>query len=304
MERKAGGITMTETEQVEKEEKEEQEPNQEEELNTTEWTNGPFEFKIDNSKIFKKMVSTLSSIVDETELKIKPDGFMIKAMDPSRICLLKITMDREDFDEYECDEYVNVPVNLDDLNKIMKRSNSDDSLTFTHEADDNKLKITMQREGMSKKRTFTLALLDLDIEEIPLENLDSIDYETMWIIDPDLLIEALNDAEIYSQILSIKAIENQGLEFRSSGQIGEMEYTLGIEDLVDINVEEDSMGNYSLTFLKAIMKLDSITEKLKIALKTDHPLKMEFSLLEGAEVFYYLAPRVEETTPDEDMEEF
>jgi hypothetical protein len=52
------------------------------------------------------------------------------------------------------------------------------------------------------------------------------------------------------------------------------------------------------------MKLDSITEKLEIALKTDHPLKMEFSLLEGAEVFYYLAPRVEETTPDEDMEEF
>lgn len=298
---------MTETEQVEKEEKEGEEgPNQEDEtIETIEWTDGTFTLKLDNSKIFKTMIKTLSSIVDETELMITPEQFKIKAMDPSRICLLKITMDREDFDEYECDEHIKVPVNLDDLNKIMKRSNSDDTLTLEHEADGNKLSIIMEMEGMSRKRTFTLALLDLEIEEIPIENLTEIIYPTTWTIDPDFLTEALNDAEIYSQILNIRAIENQGLKFSSSGQIGEMEYTLGIEDLLDITVDEDSEGSYSLTFLKAIMKLDTITEKLEIALKTDHPLRMQFSLLEGGEVSYFLAPRVQETEyEDDDMEEF
>jgi proliferating cell nuclear antigen len=307
---------MTETEQVKKEEEPEeqevehdeevQEPDQEEDLlQEPDWTNGEFKLKLENSKVFKTMVSTLSSIVDETELMISPDQLQIKAMDPSRICLLKIEMQNEDFDEYECEQYVKVPVNLDDLEKIMKRSTSNDSITLVHEAQDNKLKIVMEMEGTSRKRTFSLALLDLESEEIPLDNLLQINYPSLWTIDPDFFIEAIKDAEIYSEILSIQAEEGRGLRFKSSGQIGEMEYTLGIEDLIDITVTEDSNGNYSLVFLKSIMGLDSITEKLEISLKTDHPLKMIFNLLEGAEVSYFLAPRVEETTSNEDdMEEF
>ena len=51
------------------------------------------------------------------------------------------------------------------------------------------------------------------------------------------------------------------------------------------------------------MKLSDITESLKISAKTDHPLKMIFKLLEGAELKYYLAPRVEQMS-DEDTGDF
>jgi hypothetical protein len=45
---------------------------------------------------------------------------------------------------------------------------------------------------------------------------------------------------------------------------------------------------------------------LEIALKTDHPLKMNFDLLEGGKLSYFLAPRVEdgEFDDDDDMDEF
>ena len=140
-----------------------------------------------------------------------------------------------------------------------------------------------------------------------MDNLLKIEYESSWVISPDFLVEAIKDAEIYSEILNMKSEENQGLMFSSTGQIGEMEYNLALDDLLEANIEGTSTGAYSLTFLKAILKIASITEKLEISLKTDHPLKMIFNLLEGGELFYFLAPRVEEAEFDEeddDMDEF
>jgi proliferating cell nuclear antigen len=266
-----------------------------------------FTLKLENSRILKGIIETLSSIIDETEFRVTPKEFMITAMDPSRICLLKLSIKKENFDEYQCSKESKVGLNLDDLDKILKRSAANDSVEIDFKEKEQKIKLKMQREGTNRKRTFSLALLDIDTEEIPMENLLKIEYPTNWVIDADFLVEAIKDAEIYSEILNMKAIENEGLLFSSTGQIGEMEYNLSTDDLIESNISETSSGAYSLTFLKAILKIASITEKLEISLKTDHPLKMIFNLLEGGELSYFLAPRVEEAEfedEDEDMDEF
>jgi proliferating cell nuclear antigen len=265
-----------------------------------------FTLKLENSRILKGIVETLASIIDETEFRVTPKEFTISAMDPSRICLLKLSIKKDDFDGYECSKESKVGLNLDDLDKILKRSAANDSVEIDFDESNQKIKIKMQREGVSRTRTFSLALLDIDIEEIPMDNLLKIEYPSKWVLDPDFLVEAIKDAEIYSEILNINANEGQGLIFSSSGQIGEMEYDLNEEDLIESELQGTSTGAYSLTFLKAILKIASITEKLEIALKTDHPLKMNFDLLEGGKLSYFLAPRVEEEDfdDDDDMDEF
>ncbi len=265
-----------------------------------------FTLKLENSRILKGIVETLASIIDETEFRVTPKDFTISAMDPSRICLLKLSIKKDDFDEFECSKESKIGLNLDDLDKILKRSTTNDTVEINFNESDQKIKIKMQREGVSRTRTFSLALLDIDIEEIPMDNLLKIDYPSKWVIDTDFLVEAIKDAEIYSEILNINANEGKGLIFSSSGQIGEMEYDLNDEDLIESQIQGSSSGAYSLTFLKAILKIASITEKLEISLKTDHPLKMNFDLLEGGELSYFLAPRVEEEEfgDDDDMDEF
>jgi proliferating cell nuclear antigen len=265
-----------------------------------------FTLKLENNRILKGIIETLASIIDETEFRVTPKEFTISAMDPSRICLLKLSIKKGDFDEYKCSKDSKVGLNLDDLDKILKRSAANDSVEIDFNEKDQKIRIKMQREGTSRTRTFSLAQLDIDMEEIPMDNLLNIEYPSKWVIDPDFLVEAIKDAEIYSEILNMKSIEDQGLIFSSSGQIGEMNYKLELDELIETDINGTSNGAYSLTFLKAILKIASITEKLEISLKTDHPLKMIFNLLEGGELFYFLAPRVEEAEfdEDEDMDEF
>ena len=58
-----------------------------------------FTLKLENSRILKGIVETLASIIDETEFRVTPKEFTISAMDPSRICLLKLSIKKENFDE-------------------------------------------------------------------------------------------------------------------------------------------------------------------------------------------------------------
>ena len=264
-----------------------------------------FHFKLENNKILRAITDTLSSIIDECIIEVSPAELQINAMDPSRICLLRLTMKRENFDAYECKKGMKIPLNLDDFNKILKRSNSDDYLELDYNSKDKKVRLQMTKEGTTKKRNFSLATIDIEQEDIPMENLLKIDYSTKFNLELDLLSEALKDAEIYSEVLTLLTSE-ESLTLSSSGQIGEMEYVIAKEDLGDLiaTLETKETGSFSLLFLKTLMKLAPITEQLKVSFKQENPLRLDFSLLEGNELAYFLAPRVEEVDfEDGELEE-
>ena len=259
---------------------------------------GPKQFSIkkESGKILKAIVETLAGVADETKIAINSEEFVVKAMDGSRICLLKLSIKKEDFDTYECSGDCEIGINLSDLDKILKRSSASDSIELTFNEEEQKIKVKMQREGSTKTRTFSLNLLDQDIEEVPMGNLLKIDYESKWTMPLQVLIEAIKDAEIYSEILNARATEGQGLAFTSAGQIGEMEYDLPLDSLAESDLKGTNAGVYSLKFLKAIARIAPITEKLEMLLKTDYPLRMTFNLFEGGELIYFLAPRVDEVS--------
>ncbi|MFW9971085.1 MAG: proliferating cell nuclear antigen (pcna) [Candidatus Odinarchaeota archaeon] len=265
---------------------------------------GSFSITMENPKILKGIVETIAKIIDEANFTINSKEFKLRCMDPSRICLFDLIIKKENFDEFKCTRICEVGLNLDNFEKILKRSGSNDKIILEYQDSKRKLKIKMVREGeKTRTRTFSLSCIDLEVEEVPIDNLKKIEFPATFSVDPDFLIEALKDAEIYSEILYLKSIENVGLEFTSIGTIGEMEYQLGLDEFIEADLSETQTGGYSITFLKAIMKLSSITEQLEVSLKTDHPLKLLFKLLEGAELEYYIAPRVDENPEDDDFVE-
>ena len=262
-----------------------------------------FELTIKNSRILKSIVETLASIIDETEIIVTPEEFMIRAMDPSKICLLQVIMEKTDWDEYNCSDSQKLGINLEDLDKIMKRASPKDTITLLFIPEEQKLKIKMKREGDTRTRVFSLSLLKLDIEDIPLDNLLKIDYSTIFAIEVSILEEALKDAEIYSEVFTIKSLKDEGINFSSIGIIGEMLYELGSDELKELNIITEDTGSYSTKFLKSILKLKAITEKLEVSLKTDNPAKLVFNIIDGGIADFFLAPRVEEVDFDESEEE-
>ncbi|MFX0031912.1 MAG: proliferating cell nuclear antigen (pcna) [Candidatus Hodarchaeota archaeon] len=270
-----------------------------------------FLLKLDDSRILRGIIETFASFSDESEFKVSSKDFEITSYDESMVSLIKFTMDKDKFDDYKCAKEHKISLNIDDLDKILKRSTIDDSIELEFQETDQKIKIKMKNKSSKRIRTFSLSVLGTTKEEVSIDKLQQIEYLATWAMtppdfSPDLLVDAIKDAEIYSDILNIKVDENSGLTFNSSGQIGEMEYNIELDDLPEKKIKETEIGAYSISFLKKILKLASITEKLDIFLKTDYPLKMIFNILNGGILYYFLAPRVDkdEFQDDEDMDEF
>lgn len=256
-----------------------------------------FHLKLDNSRIFKGVVAALVNIIDETHIVLTPNKMEISAMDPSRICFLKYEIERSIFDLFNCDEEYLVPINLFDFEKILRRASDKDSIELIFDVEQQKIKVRLQREG-GRVRTFSLRLIDIEYEEIPFENFEGVEQYAFFNVEATEFEDLLKDAELYSEVLEINAKENEDEEncviFTSSGQIGELEAELGEEELLNLKIDKKSFASYSTTFLKAFMKLSSVTENLKMEYATNSFLKMFFDIIEGSKVTVYLAPRVDQ----------
>lgn len=250
---------------------------------------------MDNSKILKGIVETLVSIVDEAQFIVTPKEFVINAMDSGRICMLRVSIKKNCFSEYSCASISKVDINLNDLDKILKRSTSVNSVGVEFSHKEQRIKVRLKKEGTSLTRTFRLAAIQAEAKEIPIDVLQKIEYSSKWGINPELLIEAIKDGELYSDTLTIKIEKGKLLTFSSIGPLGEMTCELEVSELTDHTIEGKNVGMYSLGFLKAILKIAPITEALEMALTTDNPLRLLANLIGGGELSYFLADKVEES---------
>ncbi|MHA1618746.1 MAG: proliferating cell nuclear antigen (pcna) [Promethearchaeota archaeon] len=256
-----------------------------------------FKVKMKDSKMVRGIFDAVSSIISETILKIDPAvGLSLTAMDMSHICLVSLVLHKDDLDEFEADEVYELGINLEDLVKIIKRSGASDEITFLHDPKVKKLVIEMKPAEAKKARKFTMSLIEYEGEEIDINALNEMEFDNLCSFKLTYLDEAIKDAEIFADVLQIQAMPN--LVFSTSGNIGDMQYVLEKEELITSDLKSESVGVFSIAFLKNVLKVGTITNTINVELRTDAPLKLNFQILNSSHILYFLAPRVEDDDDD------
>jgi len=244
--------------------------------------------------------------VDEAELHYDTDGVHVQFMDPSRIMIADITITGEGYKPPKSP--IRVGVNVEDLSSLIQKTKSKKG-TISLQIPDHALPSSMLsipvetyasyieiiREGGA---TQNIATLDLDVELIPMENLNNIEYDSKVSITPAEFEQIIYESTPISEIAAFSVKDNQ-LSIRAEGGIGSMEMKMP-----GAAIKGDSVGStHSLTFLKPIVDLTKKDiENITLSLKRDHPLKIEFSN-DQFQAKIYLAPRVEERDYDEDYDD-
>ena len=211
-----------------------------------------FRVKINDSKVVKGIFEAVSAIISETHLKVTSSGINLTAMDLSHICLVSLNLSKEDLDEFETDQDHELGINLEDLVKIIKRSASNDAIIFSHDPKDKKLIIEMIPENGKKARKFTMALIDIEGEDINMESLESMEFDNKCGMNINIIDEAIKDAEIFAEVLQVKvqdskASGDKNLSFSTTGNIGDMDYELDNELLDDQEFVNDSVGIFAIS---------------------------------------------------------
>lgn len=240
-----------------------------------------------NSNYFKKIIEAMSNLIDEVSFEIDEEGMKASAMDPSHVALVSVNIPKEAFEEYVADIH-EIGVDLEAFKKIMGRAKSNEKLTLELDEENNKLNLILKNDAI---RRFSLSLYDVSSTNV---KVPSIEYPNEITIKAGAFVDALKDAELVNDHVSLKMSQDGKFTIYSKGDINQSEiiYDGDSDSILDLKITQDTKSTFSLPYLKDITKATSSNEVLHIYLGTDMPVKIEYNIGNG-KIIFLLAPRIE-----------
>jgi proliferating cell nuclear antigen len=247
-----------------------------------------FRAVLSDAKLWRSIVETLSTTVDQANFTVSPKGIVARAMDPIRVAMVDFELTKDAFEDYQCSADMKLGINMGEMGKVMRRATAGDSLELTLDEKSNKLLIRLRGKSV---RTFSLSLLDLGTEELPTPKME---LKALAKLTAEAIGEAIKDAGVVSDQVKI-TMKPEGLTMQSSGDTGDalIEFKKGSEALLDLEVKEESTAIFALNYLNDMVKAGSISETAILQIATNMPLKMDFTIPSGGRITYFLAPRRE-----------
>ena len=245
--------------------------------------------KFDDAKTWQSLIGAISALVDEANFEISPKGMTLRAMDPSRIAMVDFELPKSAFSHYECDEEGRIGINLDEMDKIVKRAGAGNSLELGLNREKNQLRITLQGRT---KRSFNISLIDLGADRPPSLN---VDFDINVKITAETLKEIIQDANIISDFIAIDAAP-ESLLISARGDTGNLEVNIGKseEALLEYTVKQPAKSLYALEYLNDMMKAVAASDTVQLEFGKGTPIKLVFAVSSGGHITYFLAPRVED----------
>ena len=237
--------------------------------------------KLENPKLFSDIISIISDLVTEVKIKVNKENMSLTAVDPANVAMIHFKMPTDLFSEFEVEKEEILGINLDNLKAVLRRCKPGSSLTL--EKRENKLDLKI-RDRI--KRDFSLALLDIEVEE---KNLPEWEFNSVIKINSDSLVEVIEDTSIVSDACTLIAepskfrVEAHGLHSAKA------EFS---SDEAEIH-SGNSTARFSLEYLNKFIKGAKISNKAQLSFSDNHPMRLDFPT-GNVMLSFVLAPRIEQ----------
>lgn len=239
-------------------------------------------------KLLKDSISVISELVNEASFKINKDGLELVAMDPANVAMIIFKMLSSSFVEYDTPEEINIAVNLDNFNQVLRRVKPSDTLTLELDSEKNRLKIRLRGES---SRTFNLSLIDIDESE---QKVPELKFGVQAGMPTSVFSEAVDDMDIVSESVAFTAEANKFI-IESEGRFNaaKVEITTDEELNLSFTGEGKVLSKYSIDYLKKIIKGSKLTNNVKLYFGKEYPLRVDYQIVDKLMLSFILAPRVD-----------
>ncbi|MEM3030573.1 MAG: proliferating cell nuclear antigen (pcna) [Candidatus Micrarchaeia archaeon] len=244
------------------------------------------EVVVEDARFWKSCVDAIVSLIEEGALEIREDGVSLKAMDPSQIAMVCFAAPKKSFAEYRVDAPAKLGLSFSNLSKFLARARAGERLTMKTEEN----RLVLEFSGAEGRRAFKVPLIDIPAGS---QKEPKLEHEASVRMRAGPFKEILRDAELVSAHLTLSASEN-GLAVDAHGDIGDLhvESERTASAVEEIKAKKAAKATFPLSYLSNITKACPDDSPLTLHLKSNAPIKVEYSL-DGAELVYYLAPRID-----------
>jgi len=241
-------------------------------------------FSYPSAKDFVDVLKTLSEIVEEVLFVVSPKGLSVKALDPSRVAMMFITIPAEAFQEFKAEDELKIGLAVGNLSKILKNLKKGDKITMG--ADEAAIEILI--EGTSIRR-YKFRNIEVVSEEVP-------ELSPQYDVEASALSTALrtiiSELSSMTSTIGITAFKDSLLFVDLDTKKSSYRLATTTGNLITLSVKKENVtAAYDSEYLSKVLSILHLGNIVDIKYGSEAPLYLstEFS---GGRAEYYLAAKI------------
>jgi proliferating cell nuclear antigen len=251
----------------------------------------------DNSRFFMKLrtvksiairvlFESLKEILTDVNINFTKEFMKISAMDGSKKSMVHLKLETDKFEDYYCENDINLGVNMTNLFKLIKTINNNDTISFFVEKDEPS-KLQIRIENSDKITTYRYRLLQIENTGFTIQPKEFESIITLPSSDFQKICRDMNN--MGADRVEIKSIDDK-LVFSCKGDIADQESIIG-SGMNNVTKEKELVqGIFSLKFLLLFTKATNLCTTMDIYLANDYPIIIEYSVNSLGTVRFLLMP--------------
>jgi proliferating cell nuclear antigen len=246
-----------------------------------------FSFTTVQTNAIRILFEALKNILCDVNFTADKKGIKLTTIDTTKCAIVNLFLHAEKFEEYVCEEYKNIGLNLVSIFNILKGSKHADIISFSIFKQDTTY-ITIKTVNSNKKTIIEskVKILDMDEKIYDIPNISFDSYITMPSSDFQTYISELANV---SNEVNFKS-NSKELVLSAKGDFAEQ--IIKINESND-NIKEDEIyqeGKFNIKYILLFCKSTNLCSMIEIYLKTDFPLTIIYSIANLGKIKYCLAP--------------
>jgi len=250
---------------------------------------GRVEFVFPNAKYFRAILKLLSVFDNEVPLKVRGDGIYVRFLDPSRIALCDLMMEKYAFEEFRRRHNGLVAFNVDEVLKCLSRVTSETRVRMNIDGANQKLTLELYDGHASRIRRYECRLVEVE-EDDYCDVKMKISFSCEYTLLSKTLRDDLKEMKNFNDHVTLEGSRRR-LEITAMG--AKFIYDASCEELVNVKLRRRAKASYSLSYLMDVIKPD-VSEIVKLAFSTYNPLKIEYHVPFSGHLRIFIAPHIEE----------
>ena len=236
-------------------------------------------------EVLRELVEVISTLVSEVKLTVSKDGIDVKAVDPSHVAMLVLSLKKSAFVEFT-GEPTEIGIDIEKLKEVLRLSKPGDDIDLQYDGGKNRLVVKVGK--------VTRHMSIVDPAGITDPKVPNVTPPGTAVVKMEELRQGIRGSESISDHVTL-TLDTEGFTMHSEGETDRVDMTLPKASLSRHEVKEPVKSMYPLDFFSSMVKSITTSEDVTLHVGNEYPLKIEFTIADGkGEGRFLLAPRVEE----------
>jgi proliferating cell nuclear antigen len=234
----------------------------------------------------KSVFEVLKDIINDVNVYFTARGVHILTLDTARVTLVHMTLNAENFEEYDCPQDIAAGLNICNVYKLLKSVTGQDVLTLKVEGRD-VLEMTIENPVKKSSTNFKLKLLDINEDILDLPDIKMNVITTLPAVDFQRITRDMGNLANEMTIMR----EGTKLELSCRGDFADQTTVIEFPD------EVDRTGNiFSLKYINLFTKATNMCSSVQLMQDSENenmPIIFRYTIANLGDLRFYLAPKLE-----------